>query len=445
MAGLLDGAYSPDPLSMGLLGLGSALMTPRAMGGGVGAGMQAFAQQSAAARMARQQMRRQAEQDALARKLFDLKLSEATETAEDRKRKREMEKSLQKAAQDAYRPAMPGVGDENNPYVPVADTPARFDRQQFVNNLYGAGMPGEAMRIEDSLKQDSPFGKIDPSKFTPDSVRAFVASGGRDFGVLRQYEVPEKVDRTPMEKALIAAGIDPRSEEGQKYLRAYATKTATHAPAASQTVYTGTMVPVERTDGTPGYVMPSKDGTVLPLPGVQPPGTAKAKEASEANTRTALDRSKLMLDKIDSALGKVGFGTTAIPGAVMGKVPGTGAYDLRAEVETIKANFGFQELQQMRASSPTGGALGQVAVQELAMLQAAVQNLDPNQSPAQLRRNLDAAKKHVTNWRNAVQMSAGRPGAAATQQRSPDGRTVTGTIGAAPTKSIDDLLKQYGD
>lgn len=60
MAGLLDGNYTPDPLSMGLLALGSSLMTPRAMGGGIGPGMNAFAQQA----MAAQQMRRQMEQDA---------------------------------------------------------------------------------------------------------------------------------------------------------------------------------------------------------------------------------------------------------------------------------------------------------------------------------------------------------------------------------------------
>jgi hypothetical protein len=33
MAGLL-GDYTPDPLAQGLLGLGSALLTPRQMGGG---------------------------------------------------------------------------------------------------------------------------------------------------------------------------------------------------------------------------------------------------------------------------------------------------------------------------------------------------------------------------------------------------------------------------
>lgn len=46
-------------------------------------------------------------------------------------------------------------------------------------------------------------------------------------------------------------------------------------------------------------------------------------------------------------------------------------------VKTIQANLGFDALQAMRDASPTGGALGQVAVQELEMLQSTVANLDP--------------------------------------------------------------------
>jgi hypothetical protein len=52
----------------------------------------------------------------------------------------------------------------------------------------------------------------------------------------------------------------------------------------------------------------------------------------------------------------------------------------------------------MRQASPTGGALGQVAVQELNFLQATVANLDVGQSPAQLRTNLDKIKKHYNRW-----------------------------------------------
>lgn len=46
-------------------------------------------------------------------------------------------------------------------------------------------------------------------------------------------------------------------------------------------------------------------------------------------------------------------------------------------VKTIEANLGFDALQAMRDASPTGGALGQIAVQELEMLQSTKAKLDP--------------------------------------------------------------------
>jgi hypothetical protein len=83
-------------------------------------------------------------------------------------------------------------------------------------------------------------------------------------------------------------------------------------------------------------------------------------------------------------------------------VPGTKAYDLDKTVDTIKANLGFSELQAMREASPTGGALGQVAIQELAMLQSTIASLDKGQSPENLKRGLEQVRKHFANWKKAV-------------------------------------------
>ena len=52
------------------------------------------------------------------------------------------------------------------------------------------------------------------------------------------------------------------------------------------------------------------------------------------------------------------------------------AQGLRANVETIKGIIGFERLQRMRDESVTGGALGQVAVQELIALQGTLGNLN---------------------------------------------------------------------
>jgi hypothetical protein len=61
MAGLLDQNYRPDPLAQGLLGFGTALMTPRQMGGGMAAGMQAFGQGAQEAQRERARMAQDAQ------------------------------------------------------------------------------------------------------------------------------------------------------------------------------------------------------------------------------------------------------------------------------------------------------------------------------------------------------------------------------------------------
>jgi hypothetical protein len=56
----------------------------------------------------------------------------------------------------------------------------------------------------------------------------------------------------------------------------------------------------------------------------------------------------------------------------------------------------------MREASPTGGALGAIAVQELTALQSTIANIDPNQSEAQLKANLKKVRKHVNAWRKTM-------------------------------------------
>lgn len=95
-------------------------------------------------------------------------------------------------------------------------------------------------------------------------------------------------------------------------------------------------------------------------------------------------------------------GFTAGAGGLLSSIPLTGAKDLASKLTTIKANLGFDRLQQMRDASPTGGALGQVAVQELIALQSTIASLDQQQSPAQLKSALEKIEGHYAAWRNAV-------------------------------------------
>ena len=96
---------------------------------------------------------------------------------------------------------------------------------------------------------------------------------------------------------------------------------------------------------------------------------------------------------VDKAIKNVSTWNTGLPAQALSKIGGTSAKDLASTLDTIKANLGFDELAQMRQESPTGGALGQVAVQEIQYLQAVVASLEQAQSKEQLVENLGKVKQ----------------------------------------------------
>lgn len=145
-----------------------------------------------------------------------------------------------------------------------------------------------------------------------------------------------------------------------------------------------------------------EDGTLEAIPGG--PADIKAGELGakrEKSQKAAIDQADRVINKVDQALSKVSLWSSG-KGSVLSNIPGTDAKDLSADLETIKANLGFAELQSMREASPTGGALGAIAVQELVALQSTVASLDQAQSQGQLKSSLKEIKKHYTNWKNAV-------------------------------------------
>ena len=75
-------------------------------------------------------------------------------------------------------------------------------------------------------------------------------------------------------------------------------------------------------------------------------------------------------------------------GSLLNWIPGTTGKDLETTLDTIKANMGFDKLQQMRATSPTGAALGSVSDFENKMLQSVIASLATSQSKEQFLTNL---------------------------------------------------------
>lgn len=117
------------------------------------------------------------------------------------------------------------------------------------------------------------------------------------------------------------------------------------------------------------------------------------------NTLSSLEQQwNLVDDSIDRALKQIAP-YSAGAGAWTKVIPSSPAKDLEQTLETIKANVGFDKLQDMRANSPTGGALGQVSDFENKLLQSVKGSLVQNQSPSQLRANLERVRDDLRQLR----------------------------------------------
>jgi hypothetical protein len=115
-------------------------------------------------------------------------------------------------------------------------------------------------------------------------------------------------------------------------------------------------------------------------------GAAAAESAVTAST-IVLDDVKALRNAIKKQ--KVVDPVTGVTGEVASSVAGSARKSAEGLVRTIQANIGFDRLNQMRAESPTGGALGNITEQELKFLQSVLGSIDLNQKDADIIRNLD--------------------------------------------------------
>lgn len=161
-------------------------------------------------------------------------------------------------------------------------------------------------------------------------------------------------------------------------------------------------------DSTPSGGNPAPQSNIPPVLSGNPAATQKylnkkaeeeAKKPSQTQATAALEGGvakteslNSIIDAVKAKAGKSNFVTGGI-GSLMKEVPGTLAHDISNDLDTIKANIGFDRLQQMRDSSKTGGALGNVSDNENKMLQKTLSSLEQSQSHEQFLRNLDRVKE----------------------------------------------------
>jgi hypothetical protein len=134
------------------------------------------------------------------------------------------------------------------------------------------------------------------------------------------------------------------------------------------------------------------------LQDVRAAGDESKKQIAAEN---AIRNGTRVLDRVKEAKELVGPFTTGFAGT-FAVLPSSDARKLANKIKTIKANLGFNELQQMRDASPTGGALGQVAVQEIEFLQSTIDALDQLESSEDLLSAFKNIEIHYQNWLDAV-------------------------------------------
>jgi len=175
----------------------------------------------------------------------------------------------------------------------------------------------------------------------------------------------------------------------------------------------GPAVPPQAAQAAPRAVPTAIIDQVIPPPGVSPKDWAeiqkKRREAEPSEERKLQDaqkRTDIVSRVVSDAIKQVGFFSTGFIGQKTRDTGGTPAFQLNESIKTLQSNIGSKELNEMRAMTPTGASgYGQLAIQELIFLQAALASLDSGQNEAVLRKNLLLVKKHFEGWRDNVMLA----------------------------------------
>ncbi len=204
-------------------------------------------------------------------------------------------------------------------------------------------------------------------------------------GIIPKTE--EVLKPTSLQQDLMAAGLMPGTPEFRDAML------QAHLRPSSQVTVNNDMGRIPE-----GFRF-ADNGNLVPIPG-GPAAVARQEQVEKLVASSAIARQQAsnVLSTITDASLNVDTFTVGIPGSLVGLVPGTRAYALNQQLDTIKASLGFDKLGEMRAISPTGGALGQVSERELAQLERAVVSLDRKQDSKTLQKNLAKVSKHYNNW-----------------------------------------------
>ena len=201
---------------------------------------------------------------------------------------------------------------------------------------------------------------------------------------------------------------------------------------------------VDPVTGKPVYVTREQalSGKMTPASAMEglPPKEIQARESKFPAATSAVKTFESSAEKLAVDLERLAThpGLSGISGLVYGRTPAItkDARAAQALYDSIVARGGFQELQNMRASSPTGGALGNVSNQEGQYLRDAFAPINRTQDTTDLSRSLKdaavAARTSKQRVRDAYDM---------TYEYKTGGSVAPKPSAVAP--NVDALLEKY--
>lgn len=165
-----------------------------------------------------------------------------------------------------------------------------------------------------------------------------------------------------------------------------------------------------------------------------PGGPAEDESAANQDTvqfrfANASERHNTAVDALDRALSRVNPATTGW-GGLLADIPASDQRALRNDIDTIKNLISVDSLENMRMSSPTGGALGNVTERELELLSSLRGRLDQLERPEDVTRALTEIRESL----NRIQ---------AERQDIYNRATRSADSGRAPPPDVDPMDWEY--
>ena len=366
-------------------------------------------------------------------------------------------------ARPAYAPGALGSGT----FDPTAPANALATAAPASVPTNALAAPSQLQQIESRMAELRRYPNVPEAKQELDKLYALqeklmtphtVAAGGSVWVPGQGFsQAPEKTPTTPEVAAMQTLGY-PLTTEGYKAYRdaqrqerlltpeeeAQKTRIALASrppaqprpeqpPVAVVDPTTGKQVLVSREEALKGRMTPANAMEGLA------PKEIQQREAKYPQATAAIKTFEAKSDTLAADMEKLANhpGLSGISGVVYGRTPAVTAAARQAEAlyNSIVARGGFAELQNMRASSPTGGALGNVSNQEGQYLRDAFAPINRTQSTPDLKTALisaaNATRTAKQRVRDAYDMTYDYKTGAKPAAVAPAG----GALGAKPTVS----------